>query len=59
MAGTQWRPHLDRKVKIPEPWQVPGWQCKMEGGKRSLRNMENSKLEEFTFFPTPTFYETL
>ena len=32
LAVAQWRPHLDRRVKIPEPRQVPGWQCKADGG---------------------------
>lgn len=33
LAVAQWRlgPLLDRKVKVPEPWQAPGWQCKTDG----------------------------
>lgn len=31
VAQQRLGPLLDRKVKVPEPWQAPGWQCKTDG----------------------------
>lgn len=56
MAGAQWSHTWTERSKSQSCGRYPAGNARqMEGGKRSLRDMENSKLEEFIFFPNPTF----
>ena len=52
---AQWSHTSTERSKSQSRGRYPAGNARqVEGGKRSLRDMENSKLEEFIFFPNPT-----